>query len=111
MQLGKGLPELEGTGLLDHFRIKQILSRRSKEKSASVPVKDQLLYNRYLAVVEIPEDRLDTLARLRAEKLREMIVAKGVNAERISIGNREAVGESGVVISFLPQHVPSSASK
>jgi len=74
-------------------------------------VKDQPLFNRYLAAVEIPEDSLDRLARLRAEKVREMLVAKGVNAGRISIGNREVVGEAGVVISFLPQHGASLASK
>jgi hypothetical protein len=108
---GKGLPELAGTGFFDHLKIKQILSRRNKDKSASVSAKDQPLFNRYLAAVEIPEDRLDTLAKLRAEKVREMLVAKGVNAARISIGNREAVGEGGVVISFLPQHGALSASK
>jgi hypothetical protein len=108
---GKGLPELEGTGFLDHLKMKQILSRRHQDKSASISVKDQPLFNRYLAAVQIPEDRLDTVARLRAEKVREMLVAKGVNAARISIGNREAVGEAGVVISFLPQRGASSASK
>jgi len=74
-------------------------------------VKDQPLFNRYLATVEIPEDRLDTLAKLRAEKVREMLVAKGVDAGRLNIGNREAVGEAGVVISFLPQQGVSAASK
>jgi len=108
---GKGLPELEGTGFLDHLRIKQILSRRSKDKSASVSVKDQPLFNRYLAAVEIPEDRLDTLAKLRAEKVRGMLVDKGVDAGRLSIGNREAVGEAGVVISFLPRQGASAVSK
>ena len=108
---GKGLPELEGTGFLDHLKIRQILSRRHQDKSASVSVKDQPLFNRYLAAVEIPEDRLDTLAKLRAEKVRDMLVAKGVNAARISIGNREAVGEAGVVISFLAQRGAPSASK
>jgi hypothetical protein len=108
---GKGLPELGGTVFFDHLKIKQILSRRNKDKSASVSAKDQPLFNRYLAAVEIPEDRLDTLAKLRAEKVREMLVAKGVKAARISIGNREAVGEQGVVISFLSQHGGSSASK
>ncbi len=108
---GKGLPELAGTGFFDHLKIKQLLSRRNKDKSASVSVKDQPLFNRYLAAVEIPEDRLDTLAKLRAEKVREMLIAKGVSAARISIGNREAVGEGGVVISFLPQHGAPSASK
>ena len=108
---GKGLPELAGTGFFDHLKIKQLLSRRNKDKSASVPVKDQPLFNRYLAAVEIPEDRLDTLAKLRAEKVREMLIAKGVSAARISIGNREAVGEGGVVISFLPQHGAPPVSK
>ena len=108
---GKGLPELDGAGFLARLRIKQFLSRRSKGKSASISVKDQPLFNRYLAAVEIPEDRLDTLAKLRAEKVREMLVAKGVNAGRLSIGNREAVGEAGVVISFLPQQGASAASK
>ena len=97
--------------MLAQFRIKQFLSRRSKGKSASIWEKDQPLFNRYLAAVEIPEDRLDALAKLRAEKVREMLVAKGVNAGRLSIGNREAVGEAGVLISFLPQKRESAASK
>ncbi len=107
---GKGLPELDGAGFLAKFRIKQILSRRGKGKSASVSAKDQPLFDRYLAAVEIPEDRLDKLAKLRAEKVREMLVAKGVKEGRLSIGNREAVGEAGVVISFLPQPGASAAS-
>jgi hypothetical protein len=111
VEQGKGLPELDGAGFLARLRIKQILSLRSKGKSASVSVKDQPLFNRYLAAVEIPEDRLDTLAKLRAENVRDMLVAKGVNAGRLSIGNREAVGEAGVVISFLPQQGASAASK
>ena len=108
---GKGLPELKGTGFLAHLRIKQILSRRSKGKPASVSVKDQPLFKRYLDAVEIPEDRLDSLAKLRAEKVREMLLSKGVNEGRLSIGSREAVGEAGVVISFMPQHVASTPSQ
>ena len=68
---GKGLPKLDGAGFLARFRIKQILVRRGKGKSASVSAKDQSLFERYLAAVEIPEDRLDALAKLRAEKVKE----------------------------------------
>jgi hypothetical protein len=107
---GKGLPELDGAGFLARLRIKQVLSRRSKGKPASVSAEDQPLFNRYLAAVEIPEDRLDALAKLRAEKLREMLVAKGVHAGRLSVGSREAVGEAGVVISFQPKQGVSAPS-
>jgi hypothetical protein len=41
-----------------------------------------------------------SLAKQRAEKVRQLLVAKGANPKNLSVGEREADGEAGVVIGF-----------
>jgi hypothetical protein len=103
VQGGQGLPDLAGAGLFERRRISHVLSQRAKGKNVAVADKDRALFDRYIATVEIPEERLDTLAKSRAEKAKEMLAAKGVNPKNITLGNRETVGEAGVVISFGQQ--------
>lgn len=66
----------------------------------SLSGKDQALLERYIAAVEVPSARLDALARARAEKLQELLAAKGVDARRVSTGGREAEGEAAVIVSL-----------
>ena len=100
---GQGLPKVDGAGFLANRRITQILAKRGKGEAAALPAKDQALFVRYLAAAGNVENRLDLLAKTRAEKARDLLVAKGVAANRLSIGDREAVGDAGVVISFRQQ--------
>ncbi|MFZ4778797.1 MAG: hypothetical protein ACOYM3_25805 [Terrimicrobiaceae bacterium] len=100
---GQGLPKVEGSGFLANHRISQILAKRGKGKAAPLPAKDQPLFDRYLAAAGNLEDRLDQLAKTRAENARDLLVDKGIVANRLDIGDREAVGDAGVVISFRQQ--------
>ena len=100
---GQGLPKVDGAGFLANRRITQILAKRGKGEAAALPAKDQALFVRYLAAAGNVENRLDLLAKTRAETARDLLVAKGVAANRLSIGDREAVGDAGVVISFRQQ--------
>jgi hypothetical protein len=99
----QGLPKVEGAGFLAHRRISQILAKRGKGEASPLPAKDQSLFDRYLAAAGNLENRLDLLAKARAEKARDLLVSKGVDATRLNIGEREAVGDAGVVISFRQQ--------
>lgn len=95
---GDGLPALEGVGPLGAFRMRQILARRAK--GASISSKDATLFQRYLDAVEIPQARLDALARSRAEAARKLVAAAGADARRLTLGPPEPPGDPGVVISF-----------
>ena len=99
----QGLPKVDGDGFLARHRISQILAKRGKGEAASLPAKDQALFDRYLAAAGNLDNRLDLLAKARAEKARDLLVAKGVAATRLDIGEREAAGDAGVVISFRQQ--------
>ena len=99
----QGLPKVDGDGFLVRLRISQILAKRGKGESVPLPAKDQPLFDRYLAAAGNQENRLDQLAKARAEKARDLLVAKGVAAARLNIGEREAPGDAGVVISFRQQ--------
>ena len=96
----QGLPKVDGDGFLARHRISQILAKRGKGEAASLPAKDQALFDRYLAAAGNLDNRLDLLAKARAEKARDLLLAKGVAAARLDIGEREAAGDAGVVISF-----------
>jgi hypothetical protein len=99
----QGLPKVEGAGFPAHRRISQILAKRGKGEASPRPAKDQALFDRYLAAAGNLQNRLDLLAKARAEKARDLLVSKGVDANRLNIGEREAVGDAGVVISFRQQ--------
>ena len=105
IKAGDGLPDLKDSGFLARRRISQALLARDKaslpkKKAEPLSPQDQALYERYVAGVEIPVARLDALARLRAGKLREFLVARKVDSKRLTIGEREAEGEPAVVLSF-----------
>ncbi|MFN2375673.1 MAG: DUF748 domain-containing protein [Candidatus Binatia bacterium] len=105
LKAGDGLPDLEDSGFLARRRIGQALLARDKAatKKAEVPTlsaEDQALYDRYLAAVEIPAARLDALAAARAEQVRDQLQARKVDPGRVAIGEREAAGDPGVVLSF-----------
>jgi hypothetical protein len=103
---GKGLPDLEGAGFLARRRIGQALVARDKAGGAKgaapedLSAEDGALYARYLEAAEVTPARLDGLCRARAEKFRDLLVAKGVDATRLTVGERELDGAPGVVVSF-----------
>ncbi len=99
---GQKLPEVSHVGFLARRRIGIYLARRAKGLEAVLSAEDQALYARYVAATEVPADVLTALARQRAEKVRDLLVAKGGNVNRLTIGEREVDGDPGVVISLQP---------
>jgi hypothetical protein len=97
---GKGVPELEDAGFFARRRIGQALERRAKGEPAELEPEDQALFERYVAAVAIPDARLDALANARAERVRALLVEKGVAAARVAVGEPEAEAEPGVVLGF-----------
>ncbi|PTX98837.1 hypothetical protein DB345_03710 [Spartobacteria bacterium LR76] len=103
------LPELPQVGFLARRRIGIYLAKRAKGEDATLGAEDQALYARYVAAVQVPDDQLQLLARQRAEKVRDLLVARKVDSKRLAVGEREADGQPGVVISFQPP--PSDGGK
>ncbi len=99
---GRKLPEIPHTGFLARRRIGIYLAKRAKGLPAELSEEDRALYARYVAATEVPADVLTALARQRAEKVRDLLASKGVNVKRLNIGDREADGDPGVVISLQP---------
>ena len=106
IKAGKGLPEVDGLGFLARRRISQALKDADKSGAArsgppeGLSAEDRALYDKTIAAVEIPPDRLNGLASARAAKMRDLVVAKKVDAARVVVGEREADGEAGVVVSL-----------
>ncbi|HYC54893.1 MAG TPA: DUF748 domain-containing protein [Candidatus Binatia bacterium] len=94
------LPEVEGAGFLARRRIGQAIDKRAKGKVAELSDEDQALYQRYIAAVEVPKERFDALATARAERVRALLLEKGVAEKRVSIGHIEPAGAPGIVLGF-----------
>jgi hypothetical protein len=99
-QADEGLPPLEGTNVLSRRRIGQALERRAKGEATGLEAEDQALYERYVASVSVPEERLVKLATARAEVVRDALVAKGVPVARLAIGAPAGDAKPGVEIGF-----------
>lgn len=100
---GDGLPDLEDSGFLARRRIRDALEARASGDSEAEPLsaEDRALYDRYVASVTIEPARLDELARQRAEAVRDLLVVRKIEAERLEIGERdEQDGSPGVVVSL-----------
>jgi hypothetical protein len=97
---GEGLPEVEEATFLARRRIGQALSKRAKGESAELAPEDQALFEKYVAAVTVPDERLAALAKARAERVRQLLVEKGVVASRVAVGEPEAEAKPGVVIGF-----------
>lgn len=100
VQAGQKMPEVSDSGFLARRRIHQYLIRRARGKTAALEEKDRSLFERYLKAVEIPEERLNALARQRAERVRDQLVAKGAKPGSLSVESRGADGEAGVEVIF-----------
>jgi hypothetical protein len=97
---GEGLPDLADASFLARRRIGQALSQRAKGEAAELAPEDQVLFDRYVAAVSVPDERLAGLATARAERVRQLLIEKGVVAARIAVGEPEAEAKPSVVIGF-----------
>jgi Domain of Unknown Function (DUF748) len=97
---GEGLPDVEEATFLARRRIGQALSRLAKGEPAELAPEDQALFENYVAAVAVPDARLAALANSRAERVRQLLVEKGVVATRVAVGEPEVDAKPGVVIGF-----------
>jgi hypothetical protein len=96
---GEKLPELEGAGLLARRRVAGALRARGRGEPGELEPEDAALLGRYTAAVEVPPERLDDLARQRAEVARDSLLEEGgLSAERVSIGEPVGPGDPGVIM-------------
>jgi hypothetical protein len=99
-QRGEGLPELEGTSLLSRRRIGQALGRRAAGGATGLDPEDQVLYERYVAAVAVPDERLAALAAARAALVRDQLAARGIAAARLELREPASEATPGVVIAI-----------
>ncbi len=99
---GEGLPEIEDASFLSRRRVGQALSQRAKGEPAELTPEDQALFDRYVAAVSVPDERLAALAKARAERVRQLLVEKGVVGARVAVEAPDAESKPGVVIGFKP---------
>jgi hypothetical protein len=100
IEAGEGLPELEdGAGFFARRRIEGALEERAQGGEGELEPEDEALLERYVAAVQVPEERLAALARERAQAVRDAAVADfGVAPERLAIGEPAPSGDPGVVL-------------
>lgn len=100
------LPDEQGAGLLGRGRIKGALEKRAEGKPLSLSEEDRVHLRRYLAQVEVPDERYDELARDRARAVQRVVLAtERVDASRIELAD-SGRGAPGVDFSFDAIPIP-----
>jgi hypothetical protein len=106
---GGDLPELpdgQGAGLLGRGRIKGALEKRAKGEPLSLSEEDQAHLRRYLAQVEVSDERYDELARERSRATQRYILGtERIDASRVELSDPRR-GPPGVDFSFDAIPVP-----
>jgi len=97
VQGDEGLPDLEDSGF---FARRRVAGALADGKTEELDPEDQALLARYVGAIEVPAERLASLALARAEAARVVLVeGRGVDPERLDIAaNPAEAGEPGVVI-------------
>jgi hypothetical protein len=100
---GGDLPELpdgEGAGLLERGRIKGALKKRAEGEPLSLSKGNQVHLRRYLAQVEVPDERYDELGRDRARAAQRAILrTERIDASRVELAD-PGRGTPGVGFGF-----------
>ncbi len=108
---GEAWPELEGAGFLERRRVVQALAARGRGESAALSPEDQALLARYAAAVEIPPERMQDLARRRAEAVRDALASShGIDTARLALAEAVEEGDPAVVIELAVARAASPAS-
>lgn len=104
VEAGDGLPELEdGAGFLQRRRIAGALADRGRGKPGELDSDDAAMLERYIAAVGVPDERLDALARARAEAVREIAVSDyGVSPTHLILAAAAPSGAPGVLLELAP---------
>jgi hypothetical protein len=94
------LPEGEGAGLLERGRIKGALKKRAEGEPISLSKDDEVHLRRYLAQVEVPDERYDELGRDRARAAQRAILeTERIDASRVELADPDR-GTPGVDFGF-----------
>lgn len=100
LQGGDGLPELEdGAGFLQRRRLTGALEDRGRGEPDELDAEDAAMLERYIAAVDVPDERLTALARTRAEAVREVAVSDyGVAPTHLIVSDAAPPGAPGVLL-------------
>ncbi len=104
VERGDGLPELEdGAGFLQRRRLTGALEDRGRGEPGELDAEDAAMLERYIAAVDVPDERLAALARARAEAVREIAVSDyGVAATHLLVADAAPPGPPGVLLELTP---------
>ena len=99
-QNGQDLPPVSA-GILQKRRLVGALQDRGKGKDVDLDAEDAELLDRWIASVEVTDDRREALSRERAEAVRQVLVEeRGLPEDRVSVGD-PLEGEPGVRIQLV----------
>jgi hypothetical protein len=100
VQEDRDLPPVSA-GFLQKRRLVGALKDRGKGQDDDLDAEDTQLLERWIASVEVTDDRREALSRERAEALRQVLVAeRGVPEDRVNAGD-PLEGEPGVLIQLV----------
>jgi hypothetical protein len=98
---GEDWPTVEGEGFFARRRLAEALEARARGESAALSPEDEALLARTAAAVKVPAERMQALARQRAEAARERIAAaRGIDVRRLQIGDAAGEGDPAVLLEF-----------
>jgi hypothetical protein len=98
------LPPLDA-GPLQKRRLREALERRARGEAGELDAKDSEALARWIAAVDVPDERYRELAAARAAALKVALVRNhGVSQDRIATGD-PTQGAPGVVIELAPLEV------
>lgn len=104
-QIGSGeeLPVLPEVGWVERRSIVRALEALSRGEPTELDADGRALLRRYVESVEVPPERLEALARARAERVRELLVAaEGVASGRIAVRAGVGSGPPRVAAELVP---------
>ncbi|MCL4684906.1 AsmA family protein [Myxococcota bacterium] len=105
---GDGLPELEdGAGFLQRRRLTGALEKRGRGEPGELDPDDAAMLERYVAAVDVPDERLTALARARAEAVREIATSEyGVAPSHLLVADPAPPGPPAVLLELTPAPPP-----
>ncbi len=100
MEAGDGLPDLEtGAGFLQRRRLTGALEDRGRGEPGELDPDDAAMLARYVAAVDVPDERFAALARARAEAVRAIAVSDyGVAPTHLIVADAAPPGPPGVLL-------------
>jgi hypothetical protein len=97
---GSDFPELSDAGFFAQRRIASPLADRAKGKLTPLEAEDQALLERYIEAQNVPEARALAFAQLRAEVIRDALIAADAPTEAVVLEQPSAAEAAGVSVAF-----------